>query len=99
MNTIESTVEELKRHPAISGLFRSRLRGQMNGSRYRATCPFHPDSSPSLDVYRYQGLYLFKCLGCGAKGNILQFLMRLDGISFPAAMQAVQSYFWNGSQQ
>ncbi len=85
-------IEALKHSRDTLGIYLSRLRCQKNGNRYRAACPFHCDSTPSLDVYSYQGTWLHKCLGCGATGNIFQFLQRLDGITFPEAVQAVKNY-------
>jgi DNA primase len=87
-----SDVNVLKHRPTILALYRSRLRGHTDGNRFRATCPLHCDSSPSLDVYQYQGVYLHKCLGCGAAGNIFQFLQQLDGITFPEAVQVVKEF-------
>jgi DNA primase len=87
-----SDVNVLKHSPTILALYRSRLRGHTDGTRFRATCPLHCDSSPSLDVYQYQGVYLHKCLGCGAAGNIFQFLQQLDGITFPEAVQVVKEF-------
>jgi DNA primase len=87
---MNSEVDALKRNSL--GLYRSRLHGRTDGNRYRATCPFHQDSNPSLDVYSYRGVHLHKCLACGAVGNIFQFLQRLDGITFPEAVEVVKQY-------
>lgn len=47
-------------------------------------CPFHMgDREASLKVYEKD----FHCFGCGANGDIFDFVMRMDGLSFPAAFQ------------
>jgi DNA primase len=40
-----------------------------------ALCPFHTDSSPSFAMNTLNGLWL--CYGCGEKGNLRQFLLRM----------------------
>jgi hypothetical protein len=39
-------------------------------------CPFHEDTNPSLSLNEEKGL--FKCWGCGAKGNIIKFKAMLN---------------------
>ena len=50
-----------------------------NGSEYKAICPFHPDSDPSLSINNDTGL--FRCFGCDAKGDVFQFYGKLKSIS------------------
>lgn len=54
---------------------------------YRGCCPFpdHRDSSPSFDVNEAKGLY--KCWGCGRAGSLLTFIMQIDGLEFPDALE------------
>ncbi|MCI5996124.1 MAG: CHC2 zinc finger domain-containing protein [Blautia sp.] len=47
-------------------------------------CPFHTgDREASLKVYDKD----FHCFGCGANGDIFDFVMKMDGLSFPEAFQ------------
>src|SRR3954452_19995513 len=41
-------------------------------------CPFHADRKPSLKVNL--GRKVFNCFGCGAKGNIIEFVRRKEGL-------------------
>jgi DNA primase len=53
-----------------------------------ANCCFHPDQTPSLSVHTKTGNFL--CHGCGAKGNIYSFEMRLlDTTVFEDALKSV----------
>ena len=53
-----------------------------------ANCCFHPDQKPSLSVHNKTGNFL--CHGCGAKGNIYSFEMRLLGTTvFEEALKSV----------
>ena len=48
-------------------------------------CPFHPDANPSLTLKR--GEKWFRCYGCGAEGDALDFLRRLyPSMTFPEAV-------------
>lgn len=59
------------------------------GKEFAALCPFHDERSPSFTVTPEKGLFF--CFGCGAKGNVIDFVMRYDGIEFPAALDRVAS--------
>ena len=56
-----------------------------SGSQYKAQCPFHSDSNPSMSVDDDNGLY--NCFGCGAKGNIFNFIMEIEKLDFPSAVK------------
>ena len=49
------------------------------GADHVGLCPFHEDSSPSLHVTQNKGL--FHCPACGAAGNVIQFVARIENIS------------------
>ncbi len=57
------------------------------GKRLVGRCPFHQDSRPSFSVCPDKGV--FHCFGCGAGGDVFTFLMRLKGLTFPAAVEEV----------
>ena len=55
-------------------------------SSYQALCPFHNDSNPSLSIsQKPNGIWLWHCFGCDAKGTVIDFVMRQEGISFKEA--------------
>lgn len=56
---------------------------QRAGNEWKACCPFHPDRSPSLTVFA--GGERFYCFGCGAQGDVLDYVMRLHGIGMVEA--------------
>ncbi|MCQ2735978.1 MAG: DNA primase [bacterium] len=55
------------------------------GKRYAAVCPFHSDKDPSLSVSPEKGF--FHCFGCGAGGNVISFVMKIEGISYSEALE------------
>jgi DNA primase len=54
------------------------------GMSYAGRCPFHDDRTPSLFVYPHQRRY--HCYGCGARGDVIDFVMRRDGLPFADAL-------------
>ncbi len=52
-----------------------------------ACCPFHEEKTPSFSVHPGKGFY--KCFGCGKGGNVYNFLMEIEGLSFPEAVKQV----------
>ena len=51
---------------------------QRAGREFKGCCPFHPDRSPSFTIYRDDRR--FQCFGCGAEGDILDFVQRAYGV-------------------
>lgn len=61
------------------------VRLRKNGRDYTGLCPFHKEKSPSFHVN--QEKQLFHCFGCGAGGNLVQFVMRSEGLDFLEALK------------
>ena len=55
------------------------------GRDYSGLCPFHREKSPSFHVSGEK--QLFHCFGCGASGNLVQFVMRAEGLDFVEALK------------
>lgn len=57
------------------------------GGLFKALCPFHNDSRPSLQIDRkYQN---FRCWACGAHGDVFDFVMKFDKVEFPEALRVL----------
>ena len=62
------------------------------GKRTRKICcPFHQDSNPSMQIY--SGSRGYYCFVCGAGGDIIDFVMRLFGLSFTDACKKLDQDF------
>lgn len=55
------------------------------GKNHSACCPFHSEKSPSFTVSRDKQFY--HCFGCGAHGNVIDFLMEYDRLEFVDAIE------------
>ncbi|MFE2427270.1 DNA primase [Streptomyces sp. NPDC059373] len=55
------------------------------GGNLKGLCPFHDEKSPSFQVSPSKGL--FYCFGCQEGGDTLDFVMKLDHLSFSEAVE------------
>lgn len=59
-----------------------------SGDEWEATCPFHAEQTPSFTVFvGKDGAERFNCFGCGEKGDVLDFVMRIKGATLPEAIR------------
>ncbi len=54
---------------------------------YTGLCPFHKEKTGSFSVNAVRGFYY--CFGCHEKGDVFNFVMKMDSLSFPEAVRAV----------
>lgn len=50
-----------------------------------ACCPIHSEKTPSFHIYKAK--QTFKCFGCGASGDVFKFIMIIEKLSFPEAIE------------
>lgn len=83
----EAEIGRIKRETDLAALVRSRgVELTKHGAKdLIGKCPFHDDQNPSFVVTPDKGL--FHCLGCGAAGNVIQFVEKFDGVSFRHAFE------------
>lgn len=83
-------LEEIKSRIPISDVVGARVawdKRKSNPGRgdWWACCPFHGEKSPSFHCENRKGRY--HCFGCGASGDHFRFLVELEGLSFPEAVE------------
>ena len=54
-----------------------------SGRNFFGLCPFHSEKTPSFSVNASK--QIFHCFGCSAGGNVLSYVMKYHGITFPEA--------------
>ena len=62
-----------------------RLRRVGATGRYTGLCPFHQEKTPSFGVHQVRQFY--KCFGCDAKGDLINFVMQIEGLTFWEALK------------
>ena len=55
------------------------------GGSMKGLCPFHDEKSPSFNVNPSRNFY--HCFGCQEGGDVISFLMKIDGLSFTEAIE------------
>lgn len=78
-------IDDLIARTDIVDVVDSRVRLKKTGKNYSACCPFHNEKSPSFTVAPDKQFYY--CFGCGAKGNVISFLMEYDNLEFVDAIE------------
>jgi DNA primase len=54
-------------------------------------CPFHNEKTPSFNVHSARQFY--KCFGCDAKGDLINFVMEMDGLTFWEAVKLLSERY------
>lgn len=80
-----SFLEDLRRRLPLSGVVGRRVRLIRKGRKHLGLCPFHNEKTPSFTVSDETGF--FHCFGCGADGDVIGFVMRDEGLTFPEAVE------------
>ena len=55
-----------------------------SGKNYMGLCPFHQEKTPSFSVNPEEQFY--HCFGCGAGGDVINFVMEIDSLSFQESL-------------
>jgi DNA primase len=81
----EEVIQQVLRSSNIVEVIEGYVPLKQTGKYYRALCPFHTEKTPSFTVNPER--QIFYCFGCGEGGDILRFLMRREGFTFPDAVR------------
>ncbi len=83
----EQKINEVRHRASIVEVVSDYVSLKKSGKNYLGLCPFHSERTPSFTVNEEKGI--FHCFGCGAGGNVFNFLMRTGQMSFPEAVRTV----------
>ncbi|MDR7453485.1 MAG: CHC2 zinc finger domain-containing protein, partial [Armatimonadota bacterium] len=75
--------EEIRRRTDLVALVGAHAALKRSGRYYKGLCPFHQEKTPSFHVDAERGL--FHCFGCGAGGDVFDFVMRTANLTFAEA--------------
>ena len=59
--------------------------GKKSGANMFGLCPFHSEKTPSFSVSPDKQIY--HCFGCGKGGGVINFIMEIENLSFPEAVE------------
>ncbi|MGE0153315.1 MAG: DNA primase [Reyranellaceae bacterium] len=78
-------LDELRSRLTLSEIVGRRVALKRKGREHSGLCPFHNEKTPSFTVNDQKGF--FHCFGCGAHGDVVGFVMKSEGLSFPEAVE------------
>ena len=82
----ESFLTELAERNDIVDVVSGYVRlGKKSGSNMFGLCPFHSEKTPSFSVSPDKQIY--HCFGCGKGGGVINFIMEIENLSFPEAVE------------
>ena len=83
-------VEDVRRrHPIEEVVAASGVELHRTGRGWMGCCPFHDDSTASLSVAGVPDR--FHCFGCGASGDVIDYIGRLHGVGFREAVAVLDN--------
>ncbi len=82
-----SIADDVLKHSDIVKVIGSYLTLVKQGKNYKAVCPFHDDTNPSLTISPEK--QFFKCFVCGTGGNVFTFVQKYEHVSFWEAVKKV----------
>jgi len=81
----ESFISELKARNPLEQVAGRYVSFKRSGSNLVACCPFHSERTPSFTLYS-PGDH-FHCFGCGAGGDVITFVMRIENLDYMSAVE------------
>ncbi|WP_295421563.1 DNA primase [Sulfurovum sp.] len=86
-----ASIESLKNSIDIVDVIGSFIELRKAGANYKANCPFHGEKTPSFVVSPSKQIY--HCFGCGVGGDSIKFVMELEKLTYPEAIEKLASMF------
>jgi DNA primase len=84
---MSTPVEKIKERLGIEEVIGSYIKLEKSGKNLKARCPFHNEKTPSFYISPERGG--FYCFGCGAKGDIFNFVEQFEGLDFMGALKVL----------
>lgn len=78
---------ELKSRSDLTEIASSYVTLKRRGRNMVGLCPFHSEKTPSFNIYPENGS--FYCFGCGAGGDVITFMMRIENLDYIDAVRAL----------
>ncbi len=83
----DDKIEEVRMRADIVEIVGAHVRLRRAGRNFVGLCPFHNEKTPSFSVNAERGF--FHCFGCNTGGSVFNFIMRVEGLSFPEAVRSL----------
>ncbi len=81
----EELIEEIRSNNDIVDVISTYITLKRSGRNFFGLCPFHKEKSPSFSVSPDK--QIFHCFGCGAGGNVIHFVSKIEGLNFKETLE------------
>jgi len=82
-----SVIDDIRYRSDIESVISSYVTLKRAGSNCKGLCPFHSEKTPSFTVYNSTQSYY--CFGCGAGGDVINFVMRIENLDYVSAVETL----------
>lgn len=82
---MSSQIQQVKEATDIAQIIGERISLSRAGRNLKAVCPFHSEKSPSFFVS--PDIQVYRCFGCGERGDVFTFLEKYEGMTFAEALE------------
>lgn len=82
--TLNKHIEEIRANYPLTEMAKLYVHVRPNAQGGVACCPFHEDRNPSFSIFANHTR--FHCHGCGVRGDVIDFVMRIHGVNFSQAI-------------
>lgn len=86
-----STIEDLKNQINIIDVVGRTVPLKRAGNNFKGVCPFHNEKTPSFVVSEQK--QIFTCFGCGATGDVIEYVKRYYNLDFSEAVEKLASEY------
>ena len=80
-----SVIEDIRARCDIETIIQSYVTLRKTGTNEKGLCPFHSERTPSFTVY--PATQSFYCFGCGAGGDVITFIMKIENLDYRGAVE------------
>ncbi|GAB7386334.1 DNA primase [Bacillaceae bacterium] len=81
----EELIDQVRNHFDILDVVAEYVQLKKSGRYYFGLCPFHSEKTPSFSVSPDK--QIFHCFGCGAGGDVISFIRKIEGLEFLEAVK------------
>ena len=78
-------ISEIKYRNDLGEIAASYMQLKRRGRNLVGLCPFHGEKTPSFNIYTENGS--FYCFGCGAGGDVITFIMKIENLDYMEAVK------------